>query len=73
VLAWLGGESEKPGRGSVMIYAAKPLPEFPQGAWSSWYVSFRRDGDEWRWDRADGLSRSEIVALLDRGAATRHR
>jgi len=75
VLAWLGGDSEKTGRGSVMIYAAKPLPEhgLEEGVWSAWYVSFVRVEDAWQVRRSAGLSRPEIRAMLAKGAGTRTR
>ncbi len=73
VLAWIGGDSESAGRGSAMIYAAKPLPEHgvEDGVWSSWYASFVRTGEAWELDRTDGLSKPEVRAMLTQGAATR--
>ncbi len=73
VLAWIGGGSESAGRGSAMIYAAKPFPEdgIKYGVWSSWYTSFVRTGEAWELDRTSGLSKPEVRAMLTQGAASR--
>jgi len=60
LLAWLGGDSARTGRGSLMVYAGA------RGRWDTWYLQLL-GGPAWRIHRTHGISRAEAEALIRRG------
>jgi hypothetical protein len=63
VLVWFSGGTANADHGCVMVYTN--LAESQSG----WYASFRRI-DHWRLHKAQGLSMTELMNLIDRGAKT---